>query len=146
MLFFYLTKISIVIIHVPKMMNIVSVADTYDLMNDAMSLGVHRIWKDTFISRLDPGPRYFFFLGAKLLFEPGCLHSLIRFWLFDINSDLVTCFLLFVYLSLSLFVNYFRPMDSLPLSVCSYILFLIWLEWDIYRRKRWFETKLVKCL
>ena len=26
-----------------------------DLMNDAMSLGVHRLWKDEFISLLDPG-------------------------------------------------------------------------------------------
>ena len=24
-------------------------------MNDAMSLGVHRLWKDTFVSELDPG-------------------------------------------------------------------------------------------
>eukprot|EP00088_Acartia_fossae_P031506 TRINITY_DN32378_c0_g1_i1.p1 TRINITY_DN32378_c0_g1~~TRINITY_DN32378_c0_g1_i1.p1 ORF type:complete len:285 (+),score=-12.68 TRINITY_DN32378_c0_g1_i1:29-883(+) len=34
-----------------------SVADSYDLMNDAMSLGIHRVWKDTFIQRLGPGPR-----------------------------------------------------------------------------------------
>ena len=34
-----------------------SVADTYDLMNDAMSLGIHRIWKDEFIKTLAPGPR-----------------------------------------------------------------------------------------
>jgi len=33
------------------------VADSYDLMNDAMSLGIHRIWKDLFLRRLDPGPR-----------------------------------------------------------------------------------------
>merc|ERR1719466_166240 len=33
-----------------------SVADTYDLMNDAMSLGIHRLWKDDFITKLDPGP------------------------------------------------------------------------------------------
>jgi ubiquinone/menaquinone biosynthesis C-methylase UbiE len=26
-----------------------SVADSYDLMNDAMSLGVHRLWKDDFV-------------------------------------------------------------------------------------------------
>ena len=35
---------------------IFSVADTYDLMNDAMSLGIHRLWKDDFITKLDPGP------------------------------------------------------------------------------------------
>ena len=33
------------------------VADSYDLMNDAMSLGIHRVWKDLFLKRLDPGPR-----------------------------------------------------------------------------------------
>jgi hypothetical protein len=32
-----------------------SVASSYDLMNDAMSLGVHRLWKDEFISTLAPG-------------------------------------------------------------------------------------------
>jgi 2-methoxy-6-polyprenyl-1,4-benzoquinol methylase len=34
-----------------------SVAESYDLMNDAMSLGVHRLWKDTFVSSLKPGKR-----------------------------------------------------------------------------------------
>jgi len=33
-----------------------AVADSYDLMNDAMSAGVHRVWKDYFISQMDPGP------------------------------------------------------------------------------------------
>ena len=28
----------------------------YDLMNDVMSLGVHRIWKDKYISWLNPSP------------------------------------------------------------------------------------------
>ena len=32
-----------------------SVASKYDLMNDASSLGVHRLWKDTFVSTLKPG-------------------------------------------------------------------------------------------
>jgi len=31
-----------------------NVADKYDVMNDAMSLGVHRLWKDFFIQRLKP--------------------------------------------------------------------------------------------
>lgn len=31
-----------------------NVATRYDLMNDLMSLGVHRLWKSTFIDRLDP--------------------------------------------------------------------------------------------
>ncbi|PFH53935.1 hypothetical protein AMATHDRAFT_53606 [Amanita thiersii Skay4041] len=34
-----------------------SVASKYDLMNDASSLGVHRLWKDTFISMLRPGKK-----------------------------------------------------------------------------------------
>ena len=32
-----------------------SVASNYDLMNDAMSMGVHRLWKDDFVSLLKPG-------------------------------------------------------------------------------------------
>ncbi|ORZ29516.1 UbiE/COQ5 methyltransferase [Catenaria anguillulae PL171] len=31
-----------------------SVADSYDLMNDAMSLGIHRCWKNLYIDRLAP--------------------------------------------------------------------------------------------
>ncbi|ABN66598.2 mitochondrial C- methyltransferase [Scheffersomyces stipitis CBS 6054] len=34
-----------------------SVASNYDVMNDAMSLGIHRLWKSHFISRLDAGMR-----------------------------------------------------------------------------------------
>jgi ubiquinone/menaquinone biosynthesis C-methylase UbiE len=30
------------------------VASKYDVMNDAMSFGIHRIWKDIFIQRLSP--------------------------------------------------------------------------------------------
>lgn len=33
-----------------------NVASKYDLMNDAMSLGIHRRWKDRLIERLDPQP------------------------------------------------------------------------------------------
>lgn len=32
-----------------------SVASSYDLMNDAMSFGIHRLWKDDFISTINPG-------------------------------------------------------------------------------------------
>ncbi|KAJ4266290.1 2-hexaprenyl-6-methoxy-1,4-benzoquinone methyltransferase [Fusarium torreyae] len=32
-----------------------SVAESYDKMNDFMSLGIHRLWKDYFISSLNPG-------------------------------------------------------------------------------------------
>lgn len=34
-----------------------SVASKYDVMNDAMSFGVHRLWKHHFINRLDAGMR-----------------------------------------------------------------------------------------
>ena len=33
-----------------------SVASSYDLMNDAMSMGVHRIWKDMTMTRVNPQP------------------------------------------------------------------------------------------
>jgi demethylmenaquinone methyltransferase / 2-methoxy-6-polyprenyl-1,4-benzoquinol methylase len=35
-----------------------SVAPKYDIMNDLMSLGVHRLWKHDFCSALDPRPHY----------------------------------------------------------------------------------------
>ncbi|MBI3420334.1 MAG: bifunctional demethylmenaquinone methyltransferase/2-methoxy-6-polyprenyl-1,4-benzoquinol methylase UbiE [Proteobacteria bacterium] len=38
-----------------------SVAKRYDLMNDLMSLGVHRLWKADFVRRVDPQP------GEKIL-------------------------------------------------------------------------------
>lgn len=34
-----------------------SVASKYDLMNDATSFGVHRLWKDSLVSSLRPGRR-----------------------------------------------------------------------------------------
>ncbi|KNC49459.1 uncharacterized protein AMSG_11882 [Thecamonas trahens ATCC 50062] len=33
-----------------------NVADMYDVMNDLMSAGVHRVWKDQFVRALDPTP------------------------------------------------------------------------------------------
>ena len=42
-----------------------NVAETYDVMNDAMSVGVHRLWKDYFISQLAPPA------GTKLLDVAG---------------------------------------------------------------------------
>ena len=33
-----------------------SVASSYDVMNDAMSFGVHRVWKDMTMARLNPQP------------------------------------------------------------------------------------------
>jgi demethylmenaquinone methyltransferase/2-methoxy-6-polyprenyl-1,4-benzoquinol methylase len=35
-----------------------SVAGRYDLMNDLMSLGVHRLWKRDFVEALDPRPNF----------------------------------------------------------------------------------------
>lgn len=35
-----------------------SVAPRYDVMNDLMSLGIHRVWKRIFISDLNPRPRH----------------------------------------------------------------------------------------
>lgn len=32
------------------------IANSYDLMNDVMSGGLHRIWKDTFVRRVNPSP------------------------------------------------------------------------------------------
>jgi 2-methoxy-6-polyprenyl-1,4-benzoquinol methylase len=31
-----------------------NVADSYDVMNDAMSLGVHRVWKNQFVDSIGP--------------------------------------------------------------------------------------------
>lgn len=42
-----------------------SVASKYDVMNDAMSLGVHRLWKDRMISELNPR------MGSALLDVAG---------------------------------------------------------------------------
>ncbi|KAI8339435.1 UbiE/COQ5 methyltransferase [Chlamydoabsidia padenii] len=42
-----------------------NVAGNYDVMNDAMSLGIHRVWKDQFIRSMAPGP------GTKLLDVAG---------------------------------------------------------------------------
>jgi len=35
-----------------------SVAPRYDLMNDLMSLGIHRVWKRIFVNDLDPRPHH----------------------------------------------------------------------------------------
>ena len=39
-------------IHVQVLGVFHAVADSYDLMNDAMSAGVHRVWKDYFIAQV----------------------------------------------------------------------------------------------
>lgn len=49
------------------------VAQSYDIMNDAMSIGIHRVWKDIFIERLSPTD------GTRLLDMAGgtgaCLNN-----------------------------------------------------------------------
>ncbi|XP_056232538.1 2-methoxy-6-polyprenyl-1,4-benzoquinol methylase, mitochondrial [Seriola aureovittata] len=42
-----------------------NVAQKYDIMNDAMSLGIHRLWKDTLLHAMHPQP------GARLLDVAG---------------------------------------------------------------------------
>lgn len=49
-----------------------SVAGNYDLMNDAMSMGIHRIWKNMTITKLNPQP------GEKLLDVAGGTGDLAR--------------------------------------------------------------------
>jgi len=41
------------------------VADKYDLMNDVMSAGIHRWWKDEFVRMLSPPP------GSQLIDVAG---------------------------------------------------------------------------
>lgn len=43
-----------------------SVASSYDVMNDAMSLGIHRLWKDDFVAKLNPG-------NAKVGVQTRCI-------------------------------------------------------------------------
>ncbi len=52
-----------------------SVAPRYDLMNDLMSLGVHRVWKRIFVTALDPRP------GRRLLDLAGGTGDISFAWL-----------------------------------------------------------------
>lgn len=61
--FFFFGKYNLTTFIVHKVF--ANVAGKYDVMNDAMSLGIHRIWKDEFISSMAPGP------GTKLLDVAG---------------------------------------------------------------------------
>lgn len=64
-----------------------NVAPKYDLMNDLMSLYIHRIWKDHFISRLNPLP------GTQLLDVAGGTGDIATRFLkrSDINSTATVC-------------------------------------------------------
>lgn len=42
-----------------------NVAQKYDVMNDAMSLGIHRLWKDVLLHAMHPQP------GVRLLDVAG---------------------------------------------------------------------------
>ncbi|XP_039157477.1 LOW QUALITY PROTEIN: 2-methoxy-6-polyprenyl-1,4-benzoquinol methylase, mitochondrial-like [Eucalyptus grandis] len=57
-----------------------SVASTYDLMNDLMSAGLHRLWKDRLVSKLHPFP------GMKHLDVAGGTGDVAFRILEDINS------------------------------------------------------------
>ena len=47
------------ILNKTKLVNSVfsNVSHKYDLMNDIMSLGIHRVWKDKFIDWMNPYPK-----------------------------------------------------------------------------------------
>lgn len=67
-----------------------NVAKTYDTMNDAMSMGVHRIWKDIFIHRLNPGDK------TKLIdVAGGTGESTFSFYLIGVDCRLITFKFLF---------------------------------------------------
>ncbi len=51
-----------------------SVAPRYDLMNDLMSLGVHRVWKRAFVRAMDPRP------SRRLLDLAGGTGDIVRLW------------------------------------------------------------------
>jgi demethylmenaquinone methyltransferase/2-methoxy-6-polyprenyl-1,4-benzoquinol methylase len=69
------------------------VAKRYDLMNDAMSLGVHRWWKHAFVAEIDirPDQRFLDVAGgtgdiAFRLLKKGASHVTVC----DINQDMLT--------------------------------------------------------
>ncbi len=75
-----------------------AVADRYDLMNDLMSLGIHRIWKDVMVTRLSPpraGSRSFTVLdmagGTGDIAERivNMSHGFAEVTVADINSDML---------------------------------------------------------
>ena len=55
-------------------------AEKYDLMNDAMSGGIHRLWKDYFMEKLAPQP------GTKLIDVAGGTGIIFTHFQYPINS------------------------------------------------------------
>ena len=52
-----------------------SVARSYDVMNDAMSVGMHRLWKDRFVRRVKPrsaGGIFLIWRPAREALRSGC--------------------------------------------------------------------------
>jgi demethylmenaquinone methyltransferase/2-methoxy-6-polyprenyl-1,4-benzoquinol methylase len=70
-----------------------SVAPRYDIMNDLMSLGVHRIWKRIFVRAIGAGPRHAL---LDLAAGTGDVGLLAREWgagsvvLSDINAEMLS--------------------------------------------------------
>jgi len=72
------------------------VADRYDLMNDLMSLGLHRVWKDILVAKLRP-PRHRPFLHLDVAGGTGDVAFRVaaaggeatRVTVIDVNSDML---------------------------------------------------------
>ena len=61
------------------------VFDKYDLMNDLMSLGVHRLWKKTFIDLLNPQK------NSKLIDVASGTGDIAKLFLKKINNEGHVC-------------------------------------------------------
>jgi hypothetical protein len=62
-----------------------NVAKKYDIMNDVMSAGVHRVWKEQFVSVLNPQP------GMKLLDVAGGTGAIANQDVFLIGGIVFSC-------------------------------------------------------
>lgn len=71
-----------------------SVASSYDTMNDLMSMGVHRVWKDHFVRALNPGSQTATNLSGWNILDVAGGSGDIAFRMLDhatnINGDLTT--------------------------------------------------------
>lgn len=63
------------------------VASSYDKMNDAMSLGIHRIWKDIFVNRLAPTA------NSRILDVAGGTGMHMTYLMLEINSNINKLFI-----------------------------------------------------